>query len=54
MHKFLWQFNMKVSGGGAAAYLDFIMQKIPFPPAVLAPYAVRHWRVVSLLWVTGL
>ena len=30
MHKVLLRFNMKVSGGGAAAYLDFIMQKISF------------------------
>ena len=33
MHKFLLRFNMKVSGGGAAAYLDFIMQTISFPPS---------------------
>ena len=33
MHKFLWRFNMKVSGGGAAAYLDFILQKLSFPPS---------------------
>ena len=32
MHRFLLQFNSKVSGGGAAAYLDFIMQKISFTP----------------------
>ena len=33
MHKFLLQFNMKLSGGGAAAYLDFIMQKLSVPPS---------------------
>ena len=33
MHKFLWRFNIKVSDGGAAAYLDFILQKISFPPS---------------------
>ena len=32
MHKFSLLFNMKVSGGGAVAYLDFIMQKTSFPP----------------------
>ena len=32
MHKFLLRFNMKVSVGGAAAYLDFIVQKISYPP----------------------
>ena len=33
MQRFLLLFNMKVSGGGAAAYLDLIMQKISFLPS---------------------
>ena len=32
MDKFLLRFNMKASSGGAAAYLDFIVQRIFFPP----------------------
>ena len=31
---------MKVSGGGAAAYLDFIMQNIFFPPSSLSSIVI--------------
>ena len=30
---FLLQFNIKLSGAEAAAYLDFIMQNIAVPPS---------------------
>ena len=36
MQKLFLQFNMKASGGGAADFLDFRMQKYPFCLAVLA------------------